>query len=136
MKKRVFVFVLLLTGFLSSLHFLPHLFASEEFEFISTDELAKGIQEKKLFVIDNNAPDLYPQKHIPTAVYMNILEPNAKLLPPNKETPLVFYCRNPRCGASHEGARFAKKMGYTHVRVYPSGIDGWEEAGKAVEKGK
>jgi rhodanese-related sulfurtransferase len=37
--------------------------------------------------------------------------------------------------ACHEAARAAVKYGYTNVFVMPSGIAGWEKAGKPVEKG-
>lgn len=37
--------------------------------------------------------------------------------------------------ACHEAAREAVKHGYKNVFVMPAGIQGWEKAGKPVEKG-
>jgi len=37
--------------------------------------------------------------------------------------------------ACHQAAREAVKLGHTNVFVMPAGIQGWEKAGKPVEKG-
>lgn len=110
--------------------------AAEDLPFISMEDLAKGLKDKSLFVVDCNTPETYQKGHIPGAVHMNSTEPDAKLLPKDKNTPLVFYCKNPRCMSSHEGAHFALKEGYKNVRVYPLGIDGWTGAGQNTEAGK
>jgi len=109
--------------------------AADEFPTISTEELAKGIKDKSLFVVDNNRPDVFKKNHIPSAVWMNPSELDAKLLPANKNASLVFYCKNPKCGASHSGARSAQKLGYSNIRIYPQGIDGWLAAGQSAEAG-
>jgi len=54
-------------------------------------------------------------------------------LPADKTRPLVFYCANTRCGASHEAAEKALTAGYTNVKVMPDGIAGWVKAGKKVQ---
>jgi len=133
MKKSLFVLPILVALFFA---FHSSSRSAEEFAFISTEDLSKGIQSKALFVVDCNSPDLYQQKHIPTAAHMNSSEPDPKVLPKDKNTPLVFYCKNPHCMASHDGARFAQKQGYPNVRVYPLGIDGWEQAGMTLESAK
>jgi rhodanese-related sulfurtransferase len=51
-------------------------------------------------------------------------------LPADKSRPLVFYCANPSCGASHDAAGKAITAGYTSVKVLPDGIAGWVKAGK------
>lgn len=107
--------------------------AAEEFKFISTEELSKGIQAKNKFVVDCNSDGTFKKGHIPGAVHMDVMSPNAKLLPSDKNTALVFYCKNPHCAASHKGAGFAKAQGYTNVQVYPLGIDGWEKAEMKVD---
>jgi Rhodanese-related sulfurtransferase len=130
MKKCLACFVFIFSFVLSA---PERLRAGEEFNFISTEELAKGIQDKSLVVVDCNRPETYQNGHIPTALYMNSSVPDAKVLPKDKNANLVFYCKNPKCMASHEGAKFALSQGYTKVRVYPLGIDGWEQAGMRVE---
>lgn len=53
-------------------------------------------------------------------------------LPADKAKPLVFYCANTHCGASHDAAAKAMTAGYTNVKVLPDGIAGWVKAGKKV----
>jgi rhodanese-related sulfurtransferase len=53
-------------------------------------------------------------------------------LPTDKARPLVFYCANEQCGASHTAAEKAVLAGYRDVRVLPAGILGWVAAGKPV----
>ena len=110
-----------------------YLHAGEGFKFISTEDLSKGIQEKNVSVVDCNSDESYKKGHIPSAVHMDVMSPDIKVLPSDKNTALVFYCKNPHCSASHDGARFAVKQGYKNVRVYPLGIDGWVKAGMKVE---
>ena len=115
---------------------IPSIRAAEDLQFISTEDLSKGLKDKSLFVVDCNTPETYQKGHIPGAVHMNSSQPDEKLLPTDKKASLVFYCKNPHCMASHEGAHFALKQGYANVRVYPLGIDGWEKAGMQTEAGK
>ncbi len=100
---------------------------AEEFKFISTEDLSKGIQEKNLFVVDCNSEETFKKNHIPGALHIDVTALDSKILPLDKNTSLVFYCKNPHCSASHDGARFAVKQGYANVRVYPLGIEGWEK---------
>ncbi len=72
---------------------------------------------------------------IPTAVLLSSSsEYDVKLLPQNKETPVVFYCANTKCTASHTAAKRAAEAGHKDVNVLAPGIKGWVEAGKAVDK--
>lgn len=66
---------------------------------------------------------------IPGAVLLRDMDA-VDQLPTDKARPLVFYCANPACGASHEAAEKAITAGYTHVQVLPDGIAGWVKAGK------
>ena len=54
----------------------------------------------------------------------------AKELPADKNTPLVFYCANTMCTASHSAAKKAIRAGYVNVSVMVDGIYGWKKAGK------
>jgi len=58
----------------------------------------------------------------------------AKELTPTKNTPIVFYCANEMCRASHVAAERAVGAGYTNVSVLPAGIIGWKAAGQKVSK--
>jgi len=100
---------------------------------IDTEQLSQGIRSKALYVFDNNTPEVFAKNHIPTAVHMNPREPELSLFPSDKQSKLVFYCKNTWCMASHKGARVALENGYPNAYVYAEGIDGWIEAGQPVE---
>jgi rhodanese-related sulfurtransferase len=71
---------------------------------------------------------------IPGAVKLTDYETySAAELPADKARPLVFYCANEQCGASHTAAEKAVLAGYKDVRVLPAGILGWVAAGKPVD---
>jgi rhodanese-related sulfurtransferase len=54
----------------------------------------------------------------------------------NKEKMIVFYCGFVKCTRSHNGAAWAKKLGYTNVYRNPGGIFAWKGAGYKTEKVK
>jgi rhodanese-related sulfurtransferase len=71
---------------------------------------------------------------IPGAVLLSDSETyDIKELPADKAKPLVFYCANTSCGASHDAAHKAIASGYTNVKVFPEGISGWVKAGKKTQ---
>ncbi len=108
---------------------------SEDLPTITVDELASALQAGTVKVIDCNTEETYRKNHIPTAIHMRPTEAAASALPADKNSNLVFYCKNTMCMASHKGARIALKQGYSNVKVLPEGIDGWMKAGKTVESG-
>jgi len=60
----------------------------------------------------------------------------ASFLGPDKNRTLVIYCGFVKCGRSHNGALWAKKLGYQNVYRFSGGIFAWKGAGYPVEKGK
>jgi len=106
--------------------------AAKDLKTISTVQLADGIKSKGLYVFDNNRVSVFEEHHIPTAVNMNPRDPDASVLPADKNAKLVFYCMNTMCRASHKGANFAVEQGYPNTYVYGDGIEGWIEAGQPV----
>jgi rhodanese-related sulfurtransferase len=48
-------------------------------------------------------------------------------LPKDKETLLVTYCSNSRCGASKKVAAKLRRAGYQNVIVYGEGMQGWKQ---------
>jgi rhodanese-related sulfurtransferase len=56
-----------------------------------------------------------------------------KLLGPDKEKKIVVYCGFVKCTRSHNGALWAKKLGYNNVYRYPGGIYAWKGADNQVE---
>jgi len=89
MKKRI---VLVLISFI----FLFSYASAENFKSITADELKEMIdKKKKMVLIDTRTGLEYSQGHIPEAVNIppEKLGVIGTLLPKNKKTLIVFYCR-------------------------------------------
>ncbi len=54
----------------------------------------------------------------------------------DKERTIVVYCGFVKCTRSHNGAMWAKKLGYSNVLRHPGGIYAWKGAGYDTEKGE
>lgn len=118
------------------------------YELVATEELLKWVAEKKPMLLIDTMPaaDSYDKAHIVGAVNFELPIPEMaemaeaqkaaleKLLGPDKERVLVFYCGFTKCGRSHNGALWAKKLGYRNVFRYPGGIKAWKEADAPVAK--
>ena len=104
---------------------------------ISVDELATLIADGKGAAVDaNNEATRERQGVIPGAVLLSDSDTfTPSELPADKSRPLVFYCANEKCGASHTAAEKALASGHKDVKVLSAGIAGWTEAGKPVEPG-
>lgn len=110
-------------------------FAGEKFPDISHEELKKAIAEKQVALIDVNGSDSYKEGHIPGAIdFESQKAALASVLPSDKNALVVAYCGNEQCGAYAAGAKAAKELGYTNVKHYAKGIQGWKKAGEATEK--
>lgn len=122
-----------------------------EYDVIATQDLQDLIKsEKEILVIDTMPYEAsYKKNHIPGAVQflfpipdMNEWDSNetsgkteqdyAKLLGEDKEKTIVVYCGFVKCTRSHNGALWAKKLGYKNVFRYPGGIFAWKGAGYEV----
>ena len=120
---------------------------------VITDELKKWIDEKKDIIIVDTMPfeDSYKKQHVPDSVQFlfpipemqqwDTKETNGKtkedfeeLLGRNKDKLIVIYCGFVKCTRSHNGAAWAKRLGYKNVYRYPGGIFAWKGAGYSVEK--
>ena len=118
------------------------------YKIVMTEELKGWIDKKEPMLIVDTMPleDSYKKNHIPGAVQMEFpiedmkeldaatKEKLEKLLGPDKNRKIVFYCGFTKCTRSHNGAMWAVKLGYTNVYRHPGGIKAWLEAGYPVEK--
>jgi rhodanese-related sulfurtransferase len=59
-----------------------------------------------------------------------------KILGPDKNKLIVVYCGFVKCTRSHNGAVWAKKLGYKNVKRYTGGIYAWKGAGYQAESVK
>jgi thiosulfate/3-mercaptopyruvate sulfurtransferase len=120
------------------------------YQIIPTAEMKAWVDQKKPMLIVDTMPyeDSYKKAHLPGAVQFEFPIPEVKdldeaakvkfeqLLGPDKDQTLVFYCGFVKCTRSHNGAMWAKKLGYANVYRYPGGIKAWKEASYPVAAAK
>lgn len=118
------------------------------YDVVSTEDLKKWLDEKKdILVIDTMPYEAsYMKNHIPGAKQFLFPIPDMekwdtketagkteddfkKLLGADKNKTIVFYCGFVKCTRSHNGAAWAKKLGYKNVYRQPGGIFAWKGAG-------
>ncbi len=121
-----------------------------EYKIVGTQELKSWIDAKKPMLIVDTMPfeASYKKQHIPGAVQMEFPIPEmtklddktkdalVKILGPDKNRLIVFYCGFVKCTRSHNGAMWAAKLGYKNVYRHPGGIKAWAEADYQIEKVK
>jgi thiosulfate/3-mercaptopyruvate sulfurtransferase len=122
---------------------------------ITTEELQGVLKGGEDVVLIDTMPyeDSYKKGHIPKAKQflfpipdMNewdnketdgkSLEDFAALLGSDKNKKIIFYCGFVKCTRSHNGAVWAKKLGYNNVYRQPGGIFAWRGAEYEVETGE
>ncbi len=122
------------------------------YDVVKTQELKQWMADKKNMVIVDTMPyeASYKKAHVPGAVQFLFPIPdmlqwdkaqtNQKsikdfeaLLGPDKEKVVVIYCGFVKCTRSHNGALWAKKLGYKNVFRFPGGIYAWKGADFKVE---
>lgn len=103
---------------------------------LSIDEVAVQVAKGACRAVDANGAQLRKDVGvIPGAVLLTDYEAySLSELPADKAMPLVFYCANEQCDASHVAARRARSAGYADVRVLSAGIMGWAKAGRPLDK--
>jgi thiosulfate/3-mercaptopyruvate sulfurtransferase len=125
------------------------------YDLVTTAELKKWIDGKKDMLIVDTMPyeASYQKQHVPGAEQFLFPIPEmtswdsgetagksqadyVKLLGADKSKTLVIYCGFVKCTRSHNGALWAKKLGYTKVYRYPGGIYAWRGAKYPVAKGE
>ncbi len=118
------------------------------YKYVDLLTLKKWIDDKKDMVIVDTMPfeDSYKKAHIPGAKQFLFPIPDmaawdAKetggksqadyeaLLGADKNKTIVVYCGFVKCTRSHNGALWAKKLGYANVYRFPGGIYAWKGAG-------
>jgi len=117
------------------------------YDVVTTEELKKWIDDGKEMLIVDTMPfeASYKKAHVPGAEqflfsipYMNEWDSNETagksqqdyeaLLGGDKDKTIVVYCGFVKCTRSHNGAVWAKKLGYNNVYRYPGGIFAWKGA--------
>lgn len=118
------------------------------YKIVTTQELKSWKDQKKAMLIVDTMPyeASYKKNHIPGALQLEFPIPEMttldaakkaeleKLLGPNKNRLVVFYCGFTACTRSHNGAMWAVKLGYRNVYRHPGGIKAWLQADYPAEK--
>jgi rhodanese-related sulfurtransferase len=104
---------------------------------ISHAELKAAIASQSAVILDVNGTDSFKAGHIPGAADFIANKGHlTEILPIDKSALVIAYCGNEQCSAYADAAAAATTLGYTNVKHYAPGIDGWKKAGEPVEKGK
>ncbi len=124
------------------------------YETVDTATLKQWLDEDKAMLIVDTMPfeASYKESHIPGAVSFlfpipEMTEWDVKetsgtqedfetLLGPDKTRTIVIYCGFVKCTRSHNGAMWAKKLGYENVYRHPGGIFAWKGADYETESGE
>lgn len=102
---------------------------------ITHADLQAAIAAKSVAILDVNGSESFAEGHIPGAIDFETAKAKlAAVLPKDKSTLVVAYCGSPMCSAYRAGANAALALGYTNVKRYAPGIDGWKKSGAQVEK--
>ncbi|WP_321389814.1 rhodanese-like domain-containing protein [uncultured Desulfuromusa sp.] len=120
---------------------------------VTTEELKKWLDDGKDMLVIDTMPfeDSYKKAHVPGAKQFLFPIPDMvtwddnetagksiqnyeELLGPDKDKLIVIYCGFVKCTRSHNGAVWAKKLGYKNVYRYPGGVFAWRGADYPIEK--
>lgn len=118
-----------------------------DYDVVTTAELSELMANGTDMVVVDTMPyeASYKKNHIPGAVQFLFPIPEMKewdtketagkteedfkaLLGDDKDKMIVIYCGFVKCTRSHNGALWAKKLGYNNVYRYPGGIFAWKGA--------
>lgn len=105
---------------------------------IEADELRKILSgEPSARVINVLDEDVYREKHIPGTINIPVGESDFVNKVENqvadKSKPVVVYCANTECNASDKAAEKLEASGFSDVRDFAAGTEGWEERGYQLE---
>jgi rhodanese-related sulfurtransferase len=131
--KRVITSAVLIFVFVSSS------FAWADFKTIDTVQLhsmvvdnaysLEGGRQKQFTVIDARTKEEYDEGHIASAISIpeNCFEKSINLLPKDKGTLLVVYCKDAKFETSRKWAGKAAAAGYTNLSIYSEGFSVWKD---------
>jgi rhodanese-related sulfurtransferase len=125
------------------------------YQLMTAEELKKALEAPNPPLVVDTMPfeASYKKEHVPGALTFEFpIEPMPewdaaktggksvqdfeKLLGPDKNRAIVFYCGFVKCTRSDNAAVWAKKLGYLNVSRFPGGIYAWKGRKYPVEAAK
>jgi rhodanese-related sulfurtransferase len=100
---------------------------------LTTVELQQGLdRDSGLHLLNVQTDQFFTGELIPGSrrVPLDTIAPGAPDLP--KDAAIVTYCAGPSCSQSLEAANKLAELGFTNVRTFPDGLEGWKAAGNAL----
>ena len=99
---------------------------------VPTMEMQKIVKAGGATIIDVNSDASFKKNRIPGAIHFASNQKMlGKVLPKDKNTPVIAYCGGKSCTAWQKAAKMACEMGYKNIRHFSEGITGW----KNIKKG-
>ena len=100
---------------------------------LNTTELREGLdRDSGLHLLNVQTDQYFAGELIPGSrrVPLDAIKPG--VLDLAKDAEIVTYCAGPACSQSTEAALKLSELGYTNVRTYPDGLQGWKAAGNEI----
>jgi rhodanese-related sulfurtransferase len=98
---------------------------------LSTAKLQQGLdRDSGLHVLNVQTDQFFAGELIPGSRRspLDRIEEGVKELP--KDAAIITYCAGPACSQSSQAAQKLAELGYTNVRAYEDGLEGWKAAGR------
>ena len=95
------------------------------------EDVAKGLAEGKMLLVDVREPNETDVERYPEAVYMPMSEFDPAALPAPAGKQVVFACRSGNRSVS--ASLIAQNAGLPYSHHLAGGIKGWKEAGLPTE---
>ena len=101
-------------------------------------ELQKNLEEGRWLVFDARKSDEYQAGHLPNALSFPYASRDAAFQEwapiLEKGQKVIVYCSSKMCDDALNLALFLREFGFTEVILFIAGIEGWKNAGLALER--
>jgi rhodanese-related sulfurtransferase len=108
-------------------------FEMKDVRVLSTADLQQGLdRDSGLHVLNVQTDQFFAGELIPGSrhIPLDTIEQGVRALP--KDAEIVTYCAGPACSQSTQAAQRLSELGYTNVRAYTDGLEGWKAAGNEI----
>jgi rhodanese-related sulfurtransferase len=119
---------------------LAQLVAAPPFDSFPVDtidlrQFQQAVNDQHVLILDARASTYFNRGHVPRAINLSradFARDYMRLRPTldtAKDQPIVIYCAGGACHDSKMVAQALTALGFSQVRIYPGGWDGWTAAG-------